>query len=87
MQAAATDLAGKQCPIQLSVSVLNIKTQNWDPIGEEAKPGPGVQLHLSQPREQNGRHKNIFNVEIIEGPLTIFAARLATLGIRKQYFM
>lgn len=33
------------------------------------------------------RQKNIFKVEIIEGPLTIFVVRLATLGIRKQYFM
>lgn len=30
-QAAATDLARKQCPIQLSVSVLNIKMQNQGP--------------------------------------------------------
>lgn len=31
-QAAATDLAGKQCPIQLSVSVLNIKTKLGTPV-------------------------------------------------------
>ena len=59
---------GNNAPFSSQYLFLISRCRSGVPIGGEAKSGPGEQLHLSQSSEQNGRHKNIFQVEIIQEP-------------------
>lgn len=59
---------GNNAPFSSQYLFLISRCKIRVPIGEEAKSGPREQLHLRQSSEQNGRHKNIFQVEIIQGP-------------------